>query len=237
MLHAALTTAAGRHRTRDCAATASMSMWSMIATSPGWRRLVRFFVRPSTRAGPVTPGPPSGAGRGRSRGILTGRWSHGAPGGQGGPLTLAGLARPAAVPGAARLLPRARRPVLLGRLEQLLGVRLGGPGVRHPSEHAGELAHAPLRVQRRHAAHRDLAVAGLHHGEVAVRERGDLGEVGDDEDLRGARQAREPAADAERRAAADAGVDLVEDERRNGVGGREYDLESEHDAGQLPARG
>src|ERR687885_2032648 len=126
MLHAALTTAAGRHPTRDCAATASMSMWSMIATSPGWRRLVRFFVRRSTRAGPVTPGPPSGAGRRRSRGILTGRWSHGALRGRGQAVAGPGLARPAAAPGPARRLSGARRPLLFGGLEQLLRVRLGG---------------------------------------------------------------------------------------------------------------
>src|SRR5690625_7109703 len=42
-----------------------MSRWSMTAMSPGWRRLVRFLVRASTRAGPTTPGPASTGSRRR----------------------------------------------------------------------------------------------------------------------------------------------------------------------------
>src|SRR5688572_23418726 len=51
---AALITAAGRARTMPSAATRSMSSWSTTATSPGCKRVMRFFVRRSTRAGPDT---------------------------------------------------------------------------------------------------------------------------------------------------------------------------------------
>src|SRR5215203_5074441 len=52
MLADALTTAEGEHATRPSAATRSMSRWSMTAISPGRRRLVRLFVRLSSRAAP-----------------------------------------------------------------------------------------------------------------------------------------------------------------------------------------
>ena len=61
--------------------------------------------------------------------------------------------------------------------------------------------------------------------------------MGDDEHLRRPRQAGEPAAHLDRRAAADAGVDLVEHEARHVVDPGEHDLEGEHDPGQLAAGG
>src|SRR3954447_3319542 len=229
MLRAALTTAAGRRATSDSAATTSMSTWSITATSPGSSRFVRFLVRRSMRAGPMTPGPPSGAARRRVRNILTRRWSHGAIDGRS-------AARPAPCPPGLPVAHGAGSPLHLGGGEELPGVRLRGAGVLHPAEHPRELADPPRLVQRRHAAHRHLAVAGLHHREVTVRGRGALRQVGDDDHLRGPGEPGQPAADAERRPAAHPRVDLVEDERRHGVGCAEHDLEPEHEAGQLSAR-
>src|SRR5947208_2727487 len=56
MLGATLTTAATWQATSASALTRSRSIWSMIAISPGRRRLVRSLVRLSRRAGPATPG-------------------------------------------------------------------------------------------------------------------------------------------------------------------------------------
>src|ERR671932_2880918 len=124
MLTEALTTAAGRHATSDCAATASMSLWSMIAMSPRCRRLVRFFVRRSTRAAPLTPGPASGAGPRLSRGILTRRWCHAGQGGRPGPVP-----RPAGA-GLAGARPPLL-PFLGGTVEELARVGLRGVRVGH----------------------------------------------------------------------------------------------------------
>src|SRR5215218_8043767 len=59
MLGEALTTAATLQETSASALTRSMSTWSITAMSPGRRRLVRFFVRRSSRTVPETPGPVS----------------------------------------------------------------------------------------------------------------------------------------------------------------------------------
>ena len=53
-----------------------------------------------------------------------------------------------------------------------------------------------------------------------VGERGDLREVRDDDDLRLLGEACEAPADLDGRGAADARIDLVEDEGGNGVGSR-----------------
>ena len=74
---------------------------------------------------------------------------------------------------------------------------------------------------------------------MLVGERRDLREVGDDEHLAALRERAQPPADLDRGPAADAGVDLVEDERARrrvapGAVG-ERDLDGEHDAGELAA--
>src|SRR3954451_2708153 len=167
MLCAALTTAPGRRATSDLAATTSMSEWSMTATSPGSSRLVRFLVRRSTRAGPVTPGPPSGTARRGIRSILTRRWSHGATGRRSTPL-------PPPLVAGVRGVVRGAPALGLRGCEQLSGVRLRRVRILHPAEHPGELADPTLLAERPHATHRHLAVPRLHHREVPVRVRRDL---------------------------------------------------------------
>src|SRR5580704_9908202 len=56
MLTEALTTAATLRLISSSALTRSRSEWSMMAISPGLRRLVMLFVRPSTRATATIPG-------------------------------------------------------------------------------------------------------------------------------------------------------------------------------------
>jgi hypothetical protein len=70
---------------------------------------------------------------------------------------------------------------------------------------------------------------------VAVRERRDLRQVGDDEHLVAAGELGEAAADLDRRAAADPGVDLVEHEDGRAADLGEDHFDREHDAGELAA--
>ena len=72
---------------------------------------------------------------------------------------------------------------------------------------------------------------------MAVGERRDLRQVGDHQDLGVLGEHGQPAADLDRRLAADAGVDLVEDERRHRVGRRQRHLDAEHHPGELTAGG
>ena len=67
--------------------------------------------------------------------------------------------------------------------------------------------------------------------------RGDLGAVGDDEQLRALRQAVEALADRAGDGAADAAVDLVEDHRPGVAALGQRDLEREDEAGELAAAG
>src|SRR5215471_5715431 len=70
MLTEALTTAATLRLMSSSALTRSRSEWSMMAISPGLRRLVMFFVRRSTRAAATMPGGSLAFPRGSS-GIFT----------------------------------------------------------------------------------------------------------------------------------------------------------------------
>ena len=93
---------------------------------------------------------------------------------------------------------------------------------------------APSRAP--HIGRRDRSVAGLHDRQVVVRECRDLREMGDRDDLRRAGQARQAPADLDRGGAADAGIHLVEHERRNRIDRGDHDLDREHDAAELAAR-
>ena len=86
-------------------------------------------------------------------------------------------------------------------------------------------------VGRRHAARGVLA-----HADVVMRARRDLRQVRDREHLMVLGHAAHRVAHLQSDLAADAGVDLVEHERRHVVEPREDGLERQHHAGQLAAR-
>ena len=79
--------------------------------------------------------------------------------------------------------------------------------------------------------------AGGGHGgvddQVGVGIRGDLGQVGDDDDLVGARQSGQSTPDLHRRPPAHAGVDLVEHHGGALGGGGQHHLQCQHHPGQF----
>ena len=56
-------------------------------------------------------------------------------------------------------------------------------GVFQTRQHAGQLAYPAVVVEADHPAAGDRALAGLRDQQVVVGERGDLRQVGDDDDL------------------------------------------------------
>src|SRR3954466_10975989 len=200
MLGAAFTTAQTLALTSASAATRSRSTWSMMAMSPGRRRLVSRFVRRSIRAGPATPGgrsPPRG--RRKVASLITAESARPAPPG-----------RTAAPPLASALV--SARFIRRRDLEQLLRVAAPEGGLRQPSQHAGELLESLGAGHVHHASRRRRGVLGLPHDEVMVGEGSDLWQRGHDDPLRRASECGEPPAPLHCRVPADAGVDLVEDE-------------------------
>ena len=116
------------------------------------------------------------------------------------------------------------------------GVGEGGVGLREAREHAGELTLPTGVVEGDQARGGHGPVAGLLDQDVAVGERGDLGQVGDDEDLGLLGEGRQAASDLHRCGAADPGVDLVEDEGRDRTGAGEAHLHGQHHPGELATR-
>ena len=110
-------------------------------------------------------------------------------------------------------------------------------GVGQPGQHAGQLALAGGPVEHGQPGAGDRAVAGLLHQHVPVGVGRHLRQVGDDDDLGVPRQLGQAAPDLDRGRAADAGVDLVEDERRHRAGPGQGHLHGEHHPGQLAAGG
>ena len=88
-----------------------------------------------------------------------------------------------------------------------------GVGAR-AAEHPGQLGDAVVALDGVHPAAGDVPVVGALDDEVPVGVRRHLGQVGDDDDLRVPGEGGQPRPDVEGGATADAGVDLVEDERR-----------------------
>ena len=93
-----------------------------------------------------------------------------------------------------------------------------------------------LAADRVDPGDRRLAVGLLDDPEVGRGERGDLGEVGDADDLTPLSERPQPLADAARDLAADAGVDLVEDERLD-LAGRAGARQRQHHPRELAAGG
>src|SRR5690348_12788836 len=160
MLAATLTTAATCRCSSASALTRSRSSWSMMAMSPGASRLVRFLVRRSSLAGPLTPGRSSALARG-----VMGRLRNCAIIGSILPETKAGLRHHANLaPGSGSARLPAQPDSALGVLpfrggEQFTGVRPAELGVFEPGQHPGQLTHPSLVIQPGDAAADHRAVA------------------------------------------------------------------------------
>jgi len=108
------------------------------------------------------------------------------------------------------------------------------------AQHAGQLT--PSRLSTRHldVARGHATRRSLRHHQMVIGVRGDLRQVGDHERLTlpcRRHDVLERFPDARSRFAPDALIHLVEHEGRHGVVGRQHDLQREHQARQLAARG
>ena len=88
----------------------------------------------------------------------------------------------------------------------------GGVAVGLARQHAGQLDHPLVVVEQAGPGHGGGVVALLGHPHLGVGVGRHLGQVGDDQHLVPVGQAGQRAAHGERGGAADAGVDLVEDQ-------------------------
>ncbi len=114
---------------------------------------------------------------------------------------------------------------------------MGQGGIALAAKHAGDFFDAGFAFDFGEVG--DGAVAGVLLGDDELRGRGggDLGEVGDAEDLVGGAKAAHFSADGMGDLAADIGVDFIEDEQRDAVLGGQGAFDGEHDAGDFAARG
>ena len=120
----------------------------------------------------------------------------------------------------------------LRRFEQLGGV----PARRvraEAGEHPRQLGDPRVAVDGRRARDRPAAELALRHRDLGVGVRRDLGEVRHAQDLVAPGQLGEVAADRHAGLAADAGVDLVEDQRRGRL--RQHQPERQHRPRELAA--
>src|SRR3954464_13131141 len=98
------------------------------------------------------------------------------------------------------------------------------------AEHATDLLDDALAVEAPHAGGGAIPRDVLLQGEVGPGQGGDLRQVGYAEDLAALAEGTQPLADGPGGHAADAGVDLVEDQRPR-PGGPAEAAEGEHHAG------
>jgi hypothetical protein len=116
-------------------------------------------------------------------------------------------------------------------------VGLGEAGALHAGQHPRQLPDPAGVVQQPDLGAGGVGGRALLDGEVAVGVGGDLGQVGDDQDLVAAGQLGQAAADGGGGAATDPGVDLVEDQGGGAVDSGQHDPQGEHDPGQLAPGG
>src|SRR3954469_14816667 len=102
--------------------------------------------------------------------------------------------------------PRKRRA--LRRRQQLLRVAAGTVVRAVRAEHAAELGHDVGVIERLDRSAGHLRLRGLLDPEVTPRERGDLRQVGDADDLALLPERAQALADGSRGLPADAGIDL-----------------------------
>ena len=104
------------------------------------------------------------------------------------------------------------------------------------AEHAGDFFDTLLGVQFFHVGNRALIAHLFFHREVGGAARGDLGQVGDADDLARAGEGVEFFSDRVPHLAADIGVDFVEHQHRDAIVRGKHRFGREHDAGNFSAR-
>ena len=168
------------------------------------------FVRRPGRTGPVTvrhgaTSPPGRQACRRMRGLGGSRRGHRSESRSAAVAAIAaeGNARRAQALRCVRQAARRRSRAWRAR-------RVVGVGAEHADQLGDDLALGELEDRRA----RRLGGGVLDDREVTVAERGDLGQVGDAQHLPAAAELAQALADRARGMAADAGVDLVEHERR-----------------------
>src|SRR5215218_1572970 len=198
----------------------------MTATSPGSSLLVRLLVRLSSRTGPLIS---AGAPRLRRVGSRI-----------SGPI-LAPLAdavsRSTAGParsGRRYASPGTRRAGQLDQFARMCQCRVSGLQSGH---HSGELGGSICIGNLPYPTSAHLAVIGLDHHIVPVRECRNLCQMGNHDDLGMSSQGGQPSADLHRYPAAYTGVDLIEDQGFRIPSGGKDDLQSESNPGQFSAGG
>ena len=103
-------------------------------------------------------------------------------------------------------------------------------GIAGAAQHLRQLAHPQFALERPDGCHRAPLAHDLLDLQVLVAEGGQLGKVGDAQDLVLARQAPEFLAHHGAHPSADALIDFVEDQRRGAVGTGQDALQAEHQA-------
>ncbi len=117
---------------------------------------------------------------------------------------------------------------------RLLAGSLGG---RIAAEHGRELLDPLGLAQRRDGGARPASFDSLADHPLVMCVAGHLGKMSHADHLMVASQLGERLAQCRAEPAADAGVDLVEDERGDAIDGREHGLGRERESGQLASRG
>ena len=102
--------------------------------------------------------------------------------------------------------------------------------LRIPSEHARDLVHAVGALENGDVRSRDTALRSLRHDDVMVRAGGDLGQMRYREDLMLASHSPQRVTNLQSNAAANSGVDLVENQSRHPIDSSENRLERQHHA-------
>src|SRR5258705_13163675 len=100
--------------------------------------------------------------------------------------------------------------------------------LRIPAKHAGNLADPAGTFEYRDVSGRDTSLRSLGDHDVMVRAGGDLREMRDREYLVLLRNPPQRVADLQSYSAADARIDLVEDQSRHLIDSRQNRLEREH---------
>ena len=126
-------------------------------------------------------------------------------------------------------LPPLSRLRRLGTFDQLARMGAAHLALRIATEHARDLGDPLIALEHHDVGGGDAATRSLADEDVVVRPRRDLRQVRDGEDLVIAGDAAHRLAHLQADPAPDAGVDLIEDERRHVVEAGEDGLEREHD--------